>query len=179
MSFETVYDLREAGCRLGLLPIFGLFLTLAAALLWRRQRSPALGRESPATQWAGYALLFFIVFTLMTFFATWAQYWTLLERMERGRAKTLEGFVREFYPASSVKAVERFRVRNRMFSYGRFQTQQGFHTLREDGGPIEQGVNVRILYFNNHILRLEVSAPCGTSDCKDRTASPYSPPQTD
>jgi hypothetical protein len=156
MSFETIYDLREAGCRSGALPLYGLILTVVTAFLWRRQRRAPRIEGVTSTQWAGYALLFFILFTLMTFFATWAQYWALLDRIDQGEGRTVEGVVTDFVAAPDFKRSERFRIAGREFTYGRYETQQGFHTVRADGGPIAPGVKARILYFNNHILRLEI-----------------------
>jgi hypothetical protein len=72
----------------------------------------------------------------------------------------LVGVVSALEPAPSYKGTERFRVAGRVFSYSRFQTKQGFHTLSADGGPIAPGVCVRLQYLDDHILRLETATRC-------------------
>jgi hypothetical protein len=181
VQFDTLYDIREAGCRDGFLVLFGIALTLASAIAWIRNRTSdrappgpsgwpqfALGQGPPG--WPKFALSFFAVWTFVAFGATWAQYWNLLRGVRTGQAQVLEGTVTEFQPAPTYKGTERFRLGDQEFSYSRVATSQGFHTLAADGGPIANGAHVRILHIDNHILRLQLGRTSVTN-VSDRTAA--------
>ena len=161
MQFDVVYDIREAGCRDGFLALYGLALMLLCGVWWARSRRVQATRPAAAgwpepPGWPRWGVVFFGVYTLVAFIATWAQYWNLRHDLTEGRAETLEGTVTAFQPAPTYKETESFRVGDHEFSYMRLETSQGFHTLSADGGPVHDGVHVRMVYVGNHILRLEV-----------------------
>lgn len=156
MQFETVYDIANAGCRLGYLVLVGLALVIAALVPWLRRSPPEYPPPANA-EWHKWGVPFFAVWTLLAFVTTWAQYWSLLRDIRTGRAQELEGVVTDFRAAPDYKGTERFHLGDREFSYSRFATKQGFHTLSADGGPIANGAHVRVLYMNDHILRLEIA----------------------
>jgi len=164
MQFDLIYDIRAEGCRDGFLAVYGIALMLVCAVAWMRNRRlrglhpPTAGWPEPPG-WPRWGFAFFGVYTLVAFTATWAQYWNLRRDISEGRAESLEGNVTAFQPAPTYKETESFRVGDQEFSYMRLETSQGFHTLAADGGPIRDGLHVRMLYVGNHILRLEVARP--------------------
>ena len=153
MIFETLYDIRQVGCRDWFLTPAALLLLILAWVSWRKGTIVAGGGTGPP---AGLVPVVFIALTLLSFFATWGQYWTLRQRLERGEALALQGIVSDFQPAPGYKGTERFTLGGQEFSYSRFATQQGFHTLAADGGPVVKGACIRLMHIGNHILRLEV-----------------------
>ena len=162
MPFDTVYDIREAGCRDSFLVLIGLALMATTAVAWSRSktsRTPALAL-APRPTWSpspGFGLVFFGFWTFIAFAATWGEYWHLLRGIRTGAAQSIEGIVMSFQPAATEKGTERFSLGGHEFSYSRVATNQGFHTLAADGGPIVDGAHVRILYIGNHILRVEIA----------------------
>jgi hypothetical protein len=178
VQFETLYDIGEAGCRNGFLVGIGLALMISSAVGWvRNRRLPVHSR--PAAPFGsgrftgpgpGVGVLFFGFWTLVAFAATWLPYWSLLRGIRTGQAQTLEGTVTGFQPAPSYKGTERFRLGDREFSYSRYATNQGFHTFAADGAPIANGAHLRIVYIDNHILRLEIERPGVTQASRSAAA---------
>lgn len=153
MIFETIYDIKQAGCRDWFLAPIGLLLLTLAWISWRRGTTVTVGTAAPPM---GFMVVLFIAVTLLSFFMTWGQYWTLLRQLDRGEGQPLQGIVSAFQPAPGYKETERFTLGGYEFSYSRFATQQGFHTLAADGGPMVKGACIRLLHIGNHILRLEL-----------------------
>jgi hypothetical protein len=54
-------------------------------------------------------------------------------------------------------ADESFVVGGRRFSYSDYSVTPGFNNTRSHGGPIDNGVYVRITHRGNTILRLEIA----------------------
>ena len=52
---------------------------------------------------------------------------------------------------------ESFVVGGRRFSYSDFVVTSGFHNAASHGGPIREGLYVRVTYLGNLILRLEIA----------------------
>jgi hypothetical protein len=52
---------------------------------------------------------------------------------------------------------ESFTVEGHRFSYSDYIVTSGFHNTASHGGPIREGLHVRVTYSGNLILRLEVA----------------------
>lgn len=104
-----------------------------------------------------FFLLFGSVWTLIAFAGTGGQYLSLKRAMERGDFKTVEGEVRNFKPMPAAgHAEESFEVAGVPFHYSDYVVTGGFNNTASHGGPIGEGLPVRIAYTGNTILRLEV-----------------------
>ena len=78
----------------------------------------------------------------------------------RGHYSTIEGTVDDFspLPAQQGDYSESFSVNGKSFSYSDFLAGQGcFNHSSTYGGPVRQGVYVRIAYKDNCILRLDIA----------------------
>jgi len=53
--------------------------------------------------------------------------------------------------------MESFTVGGRRFSYSDYEVTAGFNNTASHGGPIRAGLHVRVTYWGNLILRLEVA----------------------
>ena len=157
MQFEVIYDIGQAGCRYGFLPMIFAALTAYAAVDWARGKSWTLpgGVVQP-----GYSpttgCVFFAVITALTFVLTWGSYYSLTRALREGTATALEGIVTQFHRASNPKAHESFVLDGHTFSYSTYALKQGFNTLSLGGSPIADGRYVRLVYRGDHILRLEI-----------------------
>jgi hypothetical protein len=83
----------------------------------------------------------------------------------RGHYSTIEGTVADFSPLPAAKGdyTESFSVNGRSFSYSDFLAGQGcFNHSSTYGGPVRQGLYVRIAYEGNCILRLDVATDGAT-----------------
>jgi len=74
-----------------------------------------------------------------------------------GDYQTVEGIVTDFHPMPPEgHQDECFSVQDQRFCYSDFDMAVGFHNAASHGGPIRDGVPVRIAYREGRILKLEV-----------------------
>lgn len=68
---------------------------------------------------------------------------------------TVEGIVEDFTPLNATKLLpESFKVNGVEFSYFDENSSSAFHESALSGGPIKNGLPVRIFYYENKILGL-------------------------
>ncbi len=86
--------------------------------------------------------------------------WAGLRRAyDRGAYPIVEGVVHDFRPMwYEGHPDECFWVENRKFCYSDYVGQPGFRQSASHGGPIREGLPVRITYHDGQILRLDVRA---------------------
>ena len=76
----------------------------------------------------------------------------------QGQYSTVEGTVTNFHPMPySGHQNETFSVDGMQFSYSDYVLIPCFNNTSSHGGPIHEGLRVRIAYSGNCILKLEVS----------------------
>src|ERR1700692_2310924 len=77
----------------------------------------------------------------------------------RGGYSTVEGVVHDFKPMPyEGHQDECFWVENQKFCYSDYVVQPGFRQSASHGGPIREGLPVRIAYYEGEILRLDIRA---------------------
>jgi hypothetical protein len=161
MKYTTVFDIAQAGYKEWSFPAFGLiFVAVAIAmLLFRGKLSGITGKRSQYGRGAAWLLLSIAgLWTIGSFVATFGEYRTLLSSLKDGRARVVEGIVTEFTPMpSSGHALERFCVSHKCFHYSDFEVSAGFNNTSSHGGPIREGLPVRVTYVDDTIVRLEVA----------------------
>jgi hypothetical protein len=74
-----------------------------------------------------------------------------------GSAEIIEGVVEQYVLRSERRPKETFVVGNRYFAYSDYDSNRGFHQTRASGGPITEGLRVRITHVDGNIVRLEVA----------------------
>lgn len=84
--------------------------------------------------------------------------YNLLRTSLRNRTfRVVDGQVTDFVPqGSDGHPIERFRVNGVPFEYSQGDITSGFHLTAADGGPIRNGMIVRIADMNGAIARLEI-----------------------
>ena len=71
--------------------------------------------------------------------------------------QVVEGYVVDFVPqGADGHPIERFRVNSTRFEYSRSNITSAFHHTAIEGGPIRDGIFVRIADVNGKIARLEI-----------------------
>jgi hypothetical protein len=151
MEYQVVFDIQQSGYHywylavacIGLLVIFGGVYNLMS-----RQEKPS-----------SYANVTFTILFGMLWFGAWLivfkHYSELGDALSRGGYEVVEGRVTEY--SSYGKDSESFTVGGHGFSYSGYDLTKGFNQTRAKGGPIREGLQVRIAYVDESIVRIEVA----------------------
>jgi len=162
VEYRTVFDIAGAGFKSWSFSAFGLiFVALGAGLVVYRKRFPGWWRHHPRMSGV-FAFSFFgfaMVWTIVSFVSTHGQYSKLASAARDGRTELVEGVVTNFKPMpASGHAMERFCVRERCFEYSDFVVTAGFNNTTSHGGPIHEGLPVRLTFVGHDIVKLEIAA---------------------
>jgi len=143
-----------------LLPWLLLFGGIA---IFRRPRS---GKSIVLQKLLGaYVALFSVAILWVAFRAVIGDYRNRKTQLRTGHYHTVEGRVEHFVPMPyQGHALEKFDVQGVRFSYGTYMVTSCFNHTTSHGGPIYEGLQVRIAYAptgngseQNCILKLEVA----------------------
>src|SRR5256885_15442099 len=165
MDYQVVYDVTQQpwpwpG------PAIGLAFVAFAILMWRiRDRLPWRGpfRTSPAARkaWAAMCLAVSILWTAVAIPGTLGPYLKAQRALRDGRASVVEGRVQNFHPMPySGHDTERFTVGDVHFAYTDYAIGTGFMHTSSHGGPIREGLRVRIHFIGSRepmIVKLEIA----------------------
>jgi hypothetical protein len=142
-----------------------LFFVLLGVLdLLSHRRYPARVRDgwvskSPLSACAWTALSALLLIAITVGFAH--GYWKLSSRLNNGNYEVVEGVVTQFVPMScDGKGNEAFVVSGHSFKYSDFEPSAGFYRSKCFGGPIREGLCVRIADVDGVIARLEIAPSC-------------------
>jgi hypothetical protein len=161
MDYQVVFDITTAGYKSWSFPAHGLiFVALGATLIVIRKRLPGWWRRHPLTS-SMFAFFFFgfaVLWTLISFVSTYHDYLSLSSTKEANRASVVEGLVTNFKPMPATgHAMEIFCVQGVCFEYSDYVITAGFNNTSSHGGPIREGLPVRVTYVGNSIVKLEVA----------------------
>ncbi len=156
MPYVTVFEITQKPFQWWF-PAFGLIFVLIGIVLI------AIGRRWPSQKHAkrtGYfAVAFASLWVLLAFGSTFSDYRKSVETYRSGNYSVVEGQVENFHPMSyGGHGDECFSVRGERFCYSDYVIQSGFSQSASHGGPIREGLPVRIAYYDGQILRLEIRA---------------------
>jgi hypothetical protein len=163
VGYVTVFDASHKGLD-WTAPMFGaLFVFVAVHTLRTKRRTPPYDK---ALVWRVITVLF-LLFGLAIGTVVPVLHWRdrndLVAALESGRATVVEGEVRDFVPMPwGGHAMECFTVEGTRFCYSDFVITAGFNNARSHGGPIREGLHVRIHYVDCTIARLEVAKEQGS-----------------
>ena len=74
-----------------------------------------------------------------------------------GEYEIVEGRVEQFVPMPyGGHSEESFVVNSQKFSYSDYDLTKGFNQTQSHGGPIREGLQVRIAHVNGKIVKLEI-----------------------
>ena len=160
MEYRTVFDIASAGYKSWTFPMVGLIFIFVGALVVavRRHLPGWWGKHPTASNIFAFSFLgFTVAWTLVSFFGTYRDYSSASGAMERNHALVAEGIVSDFKPMPVTgHAMESFCVSGKCFRYSDYAITAGFNNTSSHGGPIRQGLPVRVTYVGNTILKLEV-----------------------
>lgn len=160
MQYKTVFDIADAGYKAWTFPAFGLiFVAIGVALVGYRLRM-ARDPRGDSTRGRVFPFLylgFALVWTIVSFVSTYREYLSL-ERAAKSDVRVVQGVVSSFSPMPYTgHAMERFCVSEVCFAYSDFVVTSGFNNTTSHGGPIREGLPVRVTYAGGSIVKLEVA----------------------
>jgi len=160
MEYRTAFDIASVGYKSWPFPAFGfIFIFVGAILVAARKHLPGWwGKHPTASNF--FTLSFFgfaVVWTIVSFFGTYRDYSFASKAMESDRALIAEGTVTNFKPMPVTgHSMESFCVSGKCFEYSDYVITAGFNNTSSHGGAIREGLQVRVTYIGNTILKLEI-----------------------
>ncbi|HXC16558.1 MAG TPA: hypothetical protein VNV60_03870 [Holophagaceae bacterium] len=168
MPSQVVFDVNQAGYQSAWFPAFGLIFFLIGAVLaiinrTRAKRGdPAISNNSgtPAPFLPWLSMGFSLLWSLATFSSTYGDYRHLRDALNQGGCQKVDGQIEHFHPANDEgrgrQIEESFDVQGAHFSYSAAGVSAGFNQIQAHGGPLKEGLRVRIYAFQGQIARLEI-----------------------
>jgi len=160
MNYEIIFEATSEPYRNLTFVIPGLALSVVGAVLvWRPALLEKFGYKKG--RWRVFSWFFFlfaVAWTLGAGFSLMSRDFAASQELERGNCSVVEGVVENFHPMpKSGHDTERFEVNGVHFSYSDYVMSPGFNNTASHGGPIRDGLRVRICHNSGDILRLEVA----------------------
>jgi hypothetical protein len=155
-GYRTVFDIGKKGFNWWF-PLAGVpFLLAGTVLIWLGKRN----RWPLSRRLLGYFMVAFSLFwSLAAFTSTYSEYHELRTAYRNGEFSVVEGTVTNFQPMPyEGHKDECFTVASHSFCYSDFMISAGFNNSASHGGPIRDGLPVRVSYVGGNIVRLEVRA---------------------
>src|ERR1051326_926742 len=155
-GYRTVFDVEQSGYRQWPFALFGLiFVVVGFAMptllrmgimgggrLWMEKWLPRIFVVG-GTFWTATALA-----------STFVDYRRDVDALQNGEAKIVDGRVEHYWQVPNKS--EAFDVGGVRFQYGEGLVIAGFNHTASRGGPIREGLPVKIWYWNEQILRLQM-----------------------
>jgi hypothetical protein len=157
-QYRVVFDLTQKSfewwfpaCGLVFVAIGGVFLWFRRTLNWPLKRSRKI---------ALYFVIGFGAFwSVVTFLSTFREYVALHSAYHHSQFSVVEGHVSNFRPMPyEGHQLECFSVQAQTFCYSDYVVTAGFNNSASHGGPIREGISVRVSYIAKTIVRLEVKS---------------------
>ena len=157
--YDTVFDLQRTDYSEWWFPAIGISLALVFGLILYYRERLARQRPSQMQRVIAWAVLCVVgLWTLWAFQATYGEYRRLIADLNDGRVKVVEGMVSNFVPMPPQgHALETFEVSGQTFCYSDNSVGPGFKNTAIHGGPIRNGLGVRITHVDGVIVRLEIA----------------------
>jgi len=154
MPYVTVFDISKQPFEWWW-PAIGLVIFAVGIFLIK-----FVSRERLNAKIAGWIMVVFgPIFTIVVYSSVNSMWSDWQRAYEGGYYSTVEGVVQDFKPMPYEGHQEEcFRVQSQNFCYSDFIVQPGFRQSASHGGPIREGLPVRIAYRDGQILRLDIRA---------------------
>jgi hypothetical protein len=147
--FVVLFNIIDRGYQAWVFPILAcIFLALGCSL-------PVLIKKGFLLRINVIAvclLAFGLVIALLDSYFTSRNYLAYRDALNSGRTSFVEGTVTDL---ETLDKQESFSVYGVRFSYSDYGITEGFNNMSSHGGPIRQGLYVRIWYIDDVILKLE------------------------
>jgi hypothetical protein len=164
MEYHTIFDISQVGYKAWPFVLIGVALMLVtiSMFLFPRfwERIPFRGPEFMRRYGVYIFTGFFTIWTLLVFATTYSDYAYAKNEYLEGKVGVVEGAVSNFKPGTNERgsAYESFCVKGACFTYSDYEESAGFNTMTINGGPIREGLPVRVTFVGNTIVKLEVAS---------------------
>jgi hypothetical protein len=161
MTYHTVFDVAAVGFQGWKIPAIalGTCAISLACLGWRDRLNEIL--PVPISKARLYAAAFLGgAIGFGAFLNSFGSYRANVSALQSGAVTVVAGEVHDFSPKMSEARgtpPERFCVQRQCFEYSGFGPSYAFGQTRIQGGPIRDGLRVRVTSLNGKILRLEIA----------------------
>jgi hypothetical protein len=154
MQYQAVYDIQQVIYPAWWLTAVGIVIISIGALIFSAKR-----RSSDLTE--KLLPIGFMFFGLLWLAGGAFNYFEVLKvraAVKAGNYEVVEGIVRDFVPMPySGGGKESFSVNGRWFSYSDFHLGIGFNQSKSHGGPIREGLKVKVSFIGESIVKLEIA----------------------
>ena len=156
MQYTVLFDVIDSGYRQWWFPAMGLIaIAIGTGLVIFRRRTERI--------FPFFFLGFAVLWTTFSFLASFADYRNLASDLHHGRCTVVEGVVTDLHPMppgppAGYKA-DWFTVGGEPFKLSRYSVTAGFNQMQSQGGPLREGMHVRISHSHGEIARLEIARP--------------------
>lgn len=169
MSNRVVYDILDqqfgGWSFLFVAVCLGVFVFVLSLATQYGVFPSTLGRSKNMTAITGYVTaLFILIFGMLGVFTSYQTFSGYKALRAAEVDAVVEGCIEDFSPkiTRSRGELESFSVDGRRFVYSGGQTNTGFQQTVAEGGPMREGLYLRVHYYGNVILKLEIVA----EECK-------------
>jgi hypothetical protein len=172
MEYYTYFDIVESGYIAGRTLLLPLLMIVVAVIFYIFRKEGLKLAIKIFPYWIPlqkfiwlkpYFYIFYISFAILwsvTFFLTTSnEYKQARDSLLSEQAKVVEGVIHEYKAGTNEQgaALDTFCVKDVCFEISDYRFTSGFHQQQINGGPLKQGLPVRISYVGNTIVRLEIS----------------------
>ncbi len=173
MKYEVLFDVSMTGYRDWMVPVTGLLsLCTGFFLVWNRKRLPTMfpGGMGPRASavFAYFVFGFSVLWTAVAVAATVKHHVSLRDALRSGQMEVTEGRIRDFHAMPHTgHSEEKFTVCGVAFSYSDYIITGAFNQTSSHGGPMREGLWVRLSHRGNRIARIEIPKedPGTPADC--------------
>jgi len=168
LDYDLVYDAAKGNFEgWSFIAMGALFIIIGAILVFSENVREIVSRKRSKDSVLLFSKVFFgfsILWTVLAGSAVFLDNGETKSSSQKNTCTTIEGEVEGFEPMpSGGYQFEKFVVNKTEFEYSDYVLNGGFNNTSSHGGPIIEGLKVRICYFyrvrtnSNVIVRLEVS----------------------
>jgi len=161
MHYVIIFDASSSGLRNYNFPAQGIIFIIVGVglVIADRLRKVSVGGLFPrlATRFSWAFLIFSLIWTALASLSIFED-WAVSAATRAGHYNVVEGVVENFSPMPPTgHGLEHFDVNGIPFHYSTYEVTPGFNTTAVHGGPIHNGLHVKIGYIGNTIVKLGVA----------------------
>jgi hypothetical protein len=132
----------------------GVFIMICIPIFHKsNKRSAQRDSGCMTTIFPYFAFIFAFVWVIISSIQLISGHSSLRSDYDHGRFKVVKGLVKNF---NSGRRLESFTVRGVKFEYAYYTVTPGFNRMASRGGPMREGLPVRMSYIDDFIVKLEI-----------------------
>jgi len=151
--YRVVYDIQQSGFQQWktLLPVVALVSVMLVFAMKLKQSGKGTSILRIRLIQVVFILMWFL--TIFAVYGNYSHYADLCQQVRAGSFTSAEGRITSFVPMSdSSRGTESFDVSDKHFHYSKYDLTKSYY-----GGSLREGLQVRIGYIGNDIVRVEVA----------------------